>query len=573
MLLLLATAAHATPGFDATTPMVAFDGRETWTQAEDVRLWDAVERWMDPDRTLFTQEAFNSAIAWQDTDYSPWIATAFGDSTPHSSVFLLHVGIHEPVATGTPILMVCGAGDNGSRGFVTLATHIDRLNRPVYALTFAHPHGDVFEQAEVVADAIEVIKQRTGAPQVDLIGHSKGGIAATIYASNLPGTAWGASAYESVGTHYRGDVRRLVLIATPLAGVDTSYRWTGLNLYSLDPDQALSVTSWDRYYPSTTAFPLVFDSLVDQDMMPDGADYFPGQRQLLARQPYSLAGQQPWLGLYAAQPDWLTTYEGGLGFLSRSDGIDAAKRAGGNVIEKLKQAGVDPSVEVFQLAGTNPLMPNGDSELAAQFESLGSFTDYPGLLASLTNHGVPVSADADEFSGLDNGWLVVGEITGPSDGLVFVSSAASAEAVNARGAVVTSHEANLSHLDLLYASPITGQLLIDAADAGGPDEQWMRGVGKRYILEDTIGWVDEVTADEPGTTTTPGDTGDTGDTGLPTEETGGTGTTTDPTDGGGTTTGGTGEFDRPCGGCDPVQGAPRLLPALLAVLMLRRRKA
>ena len=123
----------------------------------------------------------------------------------------------------------------------------------------------------------------------------------------------------------------------------------------------------------------------------------------------------------------------------------------------------------------------------------------------------------------------------------------------------------------LRFAPITGRT--DAADAGGPDEQWMRGVGKRYILEDTIGWVDEVTADEPGTTTTPGDTGDTGDTGLPTEETGGTGTTTDPTDGGGTTTGGTGEFDRPCGGCDPVQGAPRLLPALLAVLMLRRRKA
>ena len=29
--------------------------------------------------------AFNDAIAWADTDYSPWVATAFGDSTPHSA--------------------------------------------------------------------------------------------------------------------------------------------------------------------------------------------------------------------------------------------------------------------------------------------------------------------------------------------------------------------------------------------------------------------------------------------------------------------------------------------------------
>ena len=47
-----------------------------------------------------------------------------------------------------------GAGDNGSRGFVTLATKLDRTNRPVFALTFAHPHGDLFLQAETVADAI-----------------------------------------------------------------------------------------------------------------------------------------------------------------------------------------------------------------------------------------------------------------------------------------------------------------------------------------------------------------------------------------------------------------------------------
>ena len=68
------------------------------------------------------------------------------------------MGPRETIATGTPILFVPGAGDNASRGFITMATHMDELNRPVYALTFAHPHGDVFMQAELVANAIARIK-------------------------------------------------------------------------------------------------------------------------------------------------------------------------------------------------------------------------------------------------------------------------------------------------------------------------------------------------------------------------------------------------------------------------------
>lgn len=549
---LLCGIAGATPGFDPTTPAARLEGRETWTQVEDIRLWNAIERWEDPDRGLFEAEGFNQGLAWKDTDFSPWIATSFGTPTPYSSTFLLHVGLHEPTAEGTPILLVPGAGDNGSRGFVTLATRLDRGNRPVFALTFAHPHGDVFQQAEVVADAIAVIKARTGAAAVDLVGHSKGGIAAAIYTSNLPGTDWGDPDYAAVGTTYRGDVRRMVLIASPLGGVDTSYRWPGLNLYALDPEQALSPTSWDRYYPSGTALPLVFEDLTDQDLMADGRDLFPGQRQLLARQAPSLPAQQPWLDLYALQPDWYTTYEGGTGFLSRSDGIDAAIAQGGDLIGRLHRAGVDPGVEVFLLAGTNPLMPNGDSALADQFLQLGRVIDWPGLISAIDRNGVPLAADPDELSGLESGWLVLGEVTGRSDGLVFASSALDAGAVDARGAVVVESKAvDLSHLDLLYASPITGDLLIQAADQGGPDDAWMRGVGRRYVEADTLGWVEGVLADPPGE-----------ETGGPTDTGGAPVDVADPP----------GEFARPCGGCSPTGGAPILLPAALAALLARRRR-
>jgi pimeloyl-ACP methyl ester carboxylesterase len=543
----LLAAAYATPGFDPTSPAVRLEGEETWTQAGDVRLWNALERWEDPDRTLFRAESFNDAIAWQDTDWSPWIATAFGTATPPSSAFLLHVGLHEPTAEGTPILMVCGAGDNGSRGFVTLATHLDRLNRPVYALTFAHPHGDVLAQAEAVADAIAVIRARTGAAQVDLVGHSKGGIAAAVYASHHPDADWGRDDYAAVGTPYRGDVRRLVLIATPLGGVDTSYRWPGLNLYSLEADTALSPSSWARYYPTGTAFPTNFDALADQDFLPDGADLFPGQRQLLRRQPPELPGSKAWLGVYALQPDWYTTYEGGLGFESRSDGIDAAIDAGGHLIDRLAATGVDPAIEVYLLAGTSPILPNGDEDLAAQFDRLGAVVDYEELLADLDAHGLAVAADPAEIRGLEDGALVLGEISAESDGLVLATSALDTSAVDARGAVVVdAHTAELSHLDLLYASPITGDLLAEAADEGGPEDAWMRPFGERYTAADTIGWVERALADEPGD--------------EPPATTPTAGEPADP------------DYPRPCGGCRTAAGPPAAFAWALALVWRRRSR-
>ncbi|MEQ1567540.1 MAG: hypothetical protein ABMA64_18000 [Myxococcota bacterium] len=541
--------ALATPSFDPTTPDARLEGQQTWTQTGEIRLWNAIERWSDPDTELFAAEAFNTATGWKDAEPSPWIATSFGTPTPPSSTFLLHVGIHEPSAEGTPILMVPGAGDNGSRGFVTLATHMDKLNRPVFALTFAHPHGDVWMQAEVVADAVAAITARTGAAQVDLVGHSKGGLAVAAYLANHAGADFGPDAYRAVGTAYRGDVRRAVFVATPLGGVDTSFRWAGLNLYALDPDQAISPTSWDRYWPNGLLLP--YDDLIDQDFLPDGRDLFPGQRQVLRRQDHPLPGSLSWLGLYALQPDWYTTYEGGTGFVSRSDGIDAAIEAGGSFIDALATVGLDPSVEVYQVAGSNPLLPNGDDTLANQFDQLGDLVDYPELLSDLGAHGVEIDADADELDALERGTLVLGEITGRADGVVFVDSATQTTPITARGgAVAEVLVADLSHLDLLYASPITGQLLIDAADAGGPDEQWMRPVGERYAAADTIGWIDRVLADSTGDSTgepPPTDTGGAG--GVPPEL----------------------EFDRPCGSCSAAPGAG-WLAWLIAPWAARRRR-
>ena len=82
------------------------------------------------------------------------------------------------------------------------------------------------------------------------------------------------------------------------------------------------------------------------------------------------------------------------------------------------------------------------------------------------------------------------------------------ESAEERKAHVQTKLAELSHLDLLYASPVTAGLLIEAG-AESPEDGWMIPWGERYEREDTLGWFVEVLADEEGA--------DVGDTGLPDE--------------------------------------------------------
>ena len=532
--LALALPAHATRSFDPARPEAVFDGQECYTQDGGIRLWSRVERFSDPDRGLFAVEAYNDVTAWPaESSFAPWIADMFGTATPHSSAFLLHAGPNLDFTAGTPILMVPGAGDNASRGFVTMAARMDLRGRPVYAMTFAHPHGDVFRHAEAIADAIARVKADTGAAQVDVVAHSKGGVELALYLANTAEAEWGdtpsAAAYEAVGTAYRGDVRKAVFVATPLGGIDTAYRWTNANLLGLDADTALAPTSWSAYYPYGTATWTVRDDLAAQDFLPGDGDLFPGQRQLLARQEPELPGATPALGAYAVQLDWYTTYEGGTGFYSTSDGIDAAIEAGGDLLGTLARNGADPGVRLYVLAGSNPLMPNGTGDFVAQVfgegvAEMGEATTsaWGNLLAELVGDGLIEQGVArEEVQGLVSGALVLGDVSGPSDGLVFVGSATDAGALTARGArVVESAVKNLSHIDLLYASPITGQMLLDASDDSAANT-WMAAVGRRYVEEDSLGWVEAALAEDEGTggDDTATDTGanDTasGDTGAP----------------------------------------------------------
>lgn len=580
-LLALLPLALATSGFDATAPEATFTGTEVENLEGTVRLWSAIERLADPDRTLFGAGQYNSVTKWPSAaSWAPYIATCFGSATPHTSKFLLHVGPSSAIASGTPILFVPGAADNGSRGFITMAWHEDLLGRPVYAITFAHPHGDAFEQAEQVADAIARIRERTGAAQVDVVAHSKGGIAAAIYASNSGGASWSDSAYADVGTEYRGDIRRLVLIATPIGGIDTAFRWPNANYLALDADEALSPSSWQAYYPYTTGNLYVSTDLTGQDFFAADGDLFPGQRQLYARQDHELPGSLPFLGAYAMQQDWYTTYEGGYGYYSYSEGVDAVVEAGGGVLDALAENGLDPSVSLYVLAGNNPLMPNGSSDYATDlfgdaWAEAGALTlrQWGDIVSAAIGDGlVGVGVAEEEIQGLMAGDVILGEISGESDGLVFIESATAGDRLTGRGAtLVDSHTANLSHLDLLYASPITGDLLIQAG-AADDDDAWMIAFGERYTEEDTIGLVEDWLSDGGGDAG--GDTGGVdsgGDTGVDDTGAGGTDSGLLDEDDFGTMPS---ELPEECGACNGAASAHGggLAFLLASGLILRRRR-
>lgn len=259
------------------------------------------------------------------------IVNAFGTATPPSGDVLLHYAGDPPAGVekkGTPVVLVHGAKVDGSfwwrgeKGGVGedgggLAQTLRKQGLQVFAVTFAHNQDDNFCQAQALANAVERARQVTGKEQVDLVGHSKGCIPATVMAT--PGFR------EDWMSAYKGDVRRLLLLGGPNGGIDYFHR---------HPNLDKGANNW----------PMVYTTVHQQDcsgfqMGPQG--HWPGQAQLAKR--------------FDAQfPVWdKVTYEGGSTGDFEAPGIDAAIRAGGNFMEKLHATPIAKGVEVGLLAGNH----------------------------------------------------------------------------------------------------------------------------------------------------------------------------------------------------------------------------
>lgn len=308
----------------------------TLITSTDGAPWEA-NRLIEVDHPALSGEKFVEKTSHND----PAIAALFdGDPTPAPGRFVLHVSSAclDGSATKAPVLLVHGAGSNAMQTWVEPTLLGDGLAQGlmieglcVYAISFAHPFGDVLNQAVAIAAALELVRLETAAPEVTVVAHSKGGIATAAYASGM-----GADA----GLSYADDIGTMVMLGVPLGGTDFSFRHPGFN-YPVELLQLTMPSSWDKILEWG-----VWKDIYD-DSIYGGA--FNGILQILTA----------WDEVYplpVVEQDWYTTYYGGQGFVSHSLGIATAVDMGGNFMAQLHQHQVPGDVAVFLGSGGLQLM-------------------------------------------------------------------------------------------------------------------------------------------------------------------------------------------------------------------------
>lgn len=363
--------------------------------------WNRVERWSS-NNSNFTQETFPPDGRGDQTGQR---VTFFGgDATPHSSKFLMYYAPGWNTNSGTPVLLVHGANQDadlawadpneaGSYGCgrsscpsTGLMQDLTAEGLRVFAVSFAHKNGDGYQWVEQISNAIDVVKDRTGATDVDVVGWSKGAFNARMYA---------ASVRASWGTAYKGDIRRLVLLGSPNNGTDGSFRHGWTYTFTVYPgcggvvngpvahDRILCYGVWN-YGPQWTY----------------SSSYFPGSAQMLKRWDSTY-------GLSTTEQDWWTTYHGGWGYYTHSQGINAY--LGASTVNTVRNAGIPADVKVHNLCGNQ-------NDIA----------------------------------------LLHNEHTGPSDGVVFILSCRDVVGVANHGG---SSTIAVNHLELGWDAPAVNQII------------------------------------------------------------------------------------------------------------------
>lgn len=187
------------------------------------------------------------------------------------------------------------------------------------------------------------------------------------------------------------DVRKAIFVGTPHRGIDFTFRHSAVHWALVQNDD-----NPVRYAPMAWSKTLWQASWKNTQDWSFSGKYFPGQAQMLARWDHTYP-------LPVNEPDWYTTYHGGKGFVSESPGIEKMMAYGGNLVAKVQKSPVDPTVQVAVLAGNSPTVPG-----------------------------------------------ILNELTGPSDGVVFVKSAATTADLIANGApLLASQTMPLHHLGLV----------------------------------------------------------------------------------------------------------------------------
>lgn len=388
--------------------------------------WVRVERWRDPNPGFIQEDRF--ALDQRASQTGQRLKFFASDPAPHSSKFLLYYAPGWDAAKrSTPILLAHGANDQADRAWANpgesgdfgcgqsscpktgLMQSLAQAGYSVFAVSHPHSQGDNYFWAEQIGDAVSIVRERTGAAQVDVIGWSKGVLSSRMYASSLT---------QDWGTPFKGDIRRLVLIGGPNLGFDYIFRYGTAHDTGIYKD-----------YGGTIHAPGPHDELLLFGVWTDRADYaifkspkgdnFRGQLQMLARwdDKYPLTGMaNNGLGTYAVIDSESTYYGEGMakGAIARGKGIDVAIDQG-SLIEAMVAAGIPASVDTFLLCGDLDLKDNSK------------------LIPGIPN-----------------------EIAGPSDGIVFIDSCAAPDGVGTLAD--TAILKNVNHLQLGWHEQSVAQL-------------------------------------------------------------------------------------------------------------------
>lgn len=336
--------------------------------------WTKVERWKD-NSTGFAAETYPSDGRG---DHTGQRVTFFGTARPHSSRFLLYYAPGWSIGTKpTPVLLVhganqtadiawanpnesgayaCGASTCPSTG---LMQYLDTRSYKVFAITFSHKNGNGYYWGEQIYDAIEIIKSRTGASNVDVIGWSKGAFNARMYASSVK---------QSWGTAYAGNIRRLLLLGNPNNGVDGSFRHGWTYTFTVYSECGGAING-----PVANDWIVCYGVWWNHPEWTYGSAYFPGSAQMLKK----------WdsvYGLATTEQDWYTTYYGGWGFYTHSAGIDAYMPS--SLVNTVRAAGVPSSIRTHNLCGSAndiPLLHNEHTGPSDGVLFISSCTDNTGI--------------------------------------------------------------------------------------------------------------------------------------------------------------------------------------------------
>lgn len=321
----------------------------------DSRFWSWTER-IRGSQACLTQEKFIPEIECEDEE----IVRYFQSATPSSCEVLLHYLSPTKKSTSHPVLLVHGAGHHANLAWCEspqqekgLVFSLTSSGRDIFAVTFAHPHGDNWQQAIQLANVIQRIKEVVPTEKIDLVAHSKGGIPAWLYLSGL---------CSSMDAPYQGEVERYFMLGTPNRGLDFPFRhvlpnWSVVELGINAPIACDSMLYYGRYIDTT-------------ERSIYGGSAFPGSSQLLYR----------WDDRYPIKSQVKTLYSGGQNVFLHSRGIDAAIRDGGDLMKTLLGSPIDPDIEIHILAGNNAYFQgvkgeqDGDSDGLVFVESV-LFTD------------------------------------------------------------------------------------------------------------------------------------------------------------------------------------------------------